>query len=138
VRETSCYGPHSATPGGIPNTNHNSYSRHKINTSLATTCDCSIEWRPSVQATTHTLTLVTHIIPSHNSRNVQCSSSISSHNSRDVIPSYNSRDAILSHNWSNVMCLCSIPSHNLRDVIMSHNSRNGLVKSILKVSLKAF
>ncbi|QCD90033.1 hypothetical protein DEO72_LG4g985 [Vigna unguiculata] len=35
------------------------YSRHKINTSLATTGDCSIEWRPSVQATTRTLTPVT-------------------------------------------------------------------------------
>jgi len=25
--------------GGVPNTNHSSYSRHKISTSSATTCD---------------------------------------------------------------------------------------------------
>ena len=54
-----CYEPHSVKPGGVSNTNHKMYSRHKINTSLATTGDCSIEWRPSVQATTRTLTPVT-------------------------------------------------------------------------------
>jgi len=35
-----------------------------------------------------------------------CSSAIQSHNSRDVIPSHNSR---------NTTCLTPIPSHNLRD-----------------------
>jgi len=55
----SWYGQHSATLGGVPNMNHNSYSRHKINTSPATTYDCSIEWIPSIWATTRTLTPVT-------------------------------------------------------------------------------
>ncbi|QCD79255.1 hypothetical protein DEO72_LG1g2894 [Vigna unguiculata] len=78
----SCYRPRSATPGGVPNTNHNLYSQHKINTSLAITCECSIKWRPSVQATTHTLTTV--------------SLTVLSHNSRDTILSHNSMNALVS------------------------------------------
>ena len=111
----SCYGPHSAKLGGVPNTNHNSYSWHKIITSLAITYDCLIEWRPFVRATTSTLTLVTHTILSQNSRNIPCPSSILSHNLKDVI---------LSHNSKNATCLPSIPSHNSRDTITSHNSKN--------------
>jgi len=123
VRE-SCYWPHFTTPGGVPNTNHSLYFWHKINTSMTTTYDCLIEWKPSVRATTRTLTPLTHTISSHNSRNVQCSSSILSHNLRDVIPRHNSRNA---------MCLSSIPSHNSRNVIPSHNSRNALAKSYIKI-----
>jgi len=33
--------------GGVPNTNHNSYSQHKSNTSLATTCDAQSSEDPS-------------------------------------------------------------------------------------------
>jgi len=58
-------------PNGVPTTNHSSYSRHKINISLATTYDCSIEWRPSVRATTRILTSVTLVNPTHNSRNAR-------------------------------------------------------------------
>ena len=91
--EKSCYEPRSVTLGGLSNTNHNSYSQHKINTSLDTTCDCSIEWRPSVRALTRTLTLVPPTILSHNSRNATRLPSILSHNSRNVISSHNSRKA---------------------------------------------
>jgi len=41
----TCYGPHFVTPGGVPNMNHNSYSRHKIG-NMATTRGCLIKWRP--------------------------------------------------------------------------------------------
>jgi len=67
----TCYGPHSVTLGGVPNTNHSSYSRHKINTSPSTTYDCSIEWRPSIRATTRTLTPAILANPSYNSRNAR-------------------------------------------------------------------
>jgi len=90
----SCYGPHSITPGGIPNTNNNLYSRYKIITSLATTYDFSIEWRPSVRATTHTLTLVPPTIPSHNSKNATCLPFILSHNSINAILSHNSKNVL--------------------------------------------
>jgi len=46
VRKT-CYKPHSVMLGGVPNTNHNSYSQHKSNTSLATTCDAQSSEDPS-------------------------------------------------------------------------------------------
>ncbi|QCD83833.1 hypothetical protein DEO72_LG2g4180 [Vigna unguiculata] len=55
-----------------------------ISPSLAITCDCSIKWRPFVRATTQTLTGNTH----HSEAQLkEClySSSISSHNSRNVI-----------------------------------------------------
>jgi len=77
-------------PGGVPNTNHNSYSRHTISISLATTYDCIIKWRPSVRATNHTLIPVPFTRPQP--RIVTCLPSILSHNSRNVIPSYNSRN----------------------------------------------
>ena len=67
----TCYGPQFVTPDGVPNMNPSSYSRHKIRTALTTTCDCSIEWRPSVQAITCTLAPVTLANPSHNSRNAR-------------------------------------------------------------------
>ena len=57
-----------------------------------------------------------------------CPSVILSHNSRDVIPSHNSR---------NSTCLPYISSHNSRDTNPGHNSRNATTKFILKVSLKA-
>jgi len=41
-----------------------------------------------------------------------------------TIPSHNSRDVILSHNSRNVTCLPFIPSYNSRDTIPSPNSRN--------------
>ena len=62
-------------------------------TSLAITRGCLIKWRSSVWATTSTLTLVPSAIPSHKSRNTMCLPFISSHNSRDTIPSHNSRNA---------------------------------------------
>jgi len=112
--EKSCYRSHSTTLGGVSNMNHSLYSRTKISTSLAITCDCSIEWRTSIRATTRTLTLVTHTILSHNWRNVQCSSSILSHNSKD---------AILSHNLRNATCLPSILRHNLRNAATTPSLR---------------
>jgi len=88
----SCYGPHSIARGGVPITNHNSYSLHKMSTTLATTCDCTVRWRPSIRATTHTLTLVPLIRPQP--WIATCVPSILNHNSRNLIPSHNSWNAL--------------------------------------------
>ena len=90
----SCYGLHSITSSEVPSTNYNLYSRQKISTSLVTTCDCLIKWKPSVRAITRTLTLVPPTILNHNSRNVTCLPSILSRNSRNVILSHNSRNTL--------------------------------------------
>jgi len=127
VRETF-YGPPSTTLGRVHNTNQSSYSRHKISTSLAATLDCSIEWRPFIQATTHTHTHIDNIRQSEPQlKECSCSSAIPSHNSKDAISSHNSRKAT---------CLPTIPSHNSSDIVLSHDSRNTLASRSLRYHRK--
>jgi len=77
----------------------------------------------------HTHTYNTHHSEPPPLKECLCSSSISSHNSRDMIPSHNSR---------NVMCLPSILCHNSRDAILSHNSRNAPASSSLRYHSKSY
>jgi len=69
VRE-NCYGPHSVTPSGVPNTKHSSYLSQDYQTRRLT-LKRTIFLGPSLPATTRTLTPATLTNPSHNSRNAR-------------------------------------------------------------------
>ena len=101
----TCYGPHSITPGGVPNTN--------IVRNVPRLPNSSANYRGGQSSrpihtshNSHTHTDITHQSEPQ-LKDSSCSSAISSHNPRDVIPSHSSR---------NVTCLTLIPSHNSRDM----------------------
>ncbi|QCD99524.1 hypothetical protein DEO72_LG9g1472 [Vigna unguiculata] len=80
----TCYRPHSVTPDEVLNTNHNSYSRHKIDniTTHNPWLFNQVETiRTSHNSHTHTGTIC-HFEPQQ--RNTTCLPSIPSHNSRDA------------------------------------------------------
>jgi len=108
-----CYGPHSVTSGGVPNTN-NICNVLRLPNSLVSHQGGQSIWTRRTHHNTHTHTDNTRQ-PEPQLKSFSCSSGIPSHNSRDAIPNHNSRDAIPNHNSRNVTCLTSIPSHNSRD-----------------------
>jgi len=125
VPET-CYGSHSVTLGEVPNTNI-VRNAPRLPTRQPNTEEDNLSGPIRTSHNLHTHTDNTRQ-PEPQLKSSLCSSAIPSYNSKDVIPTHNSRNAT---------CLPNIPSHNSRDTIPSHNSRNATTKFILKVSPKA-
>ena len=101
----TCYGSYTATPGRVPIYEHSPYSSQDYQTHQPTTEEGNLSGPIRTGHNQHTHTGHTRQ-PEPQLKGFSCSSAIPSHNSRDVIPSLNSR---------NTTCLTPIPSHHSRD-----------------------
>jgi len=118
------YGPHSVTPGEVPNTNivHN----------VPRLPNLSANYRGGQSSGPIRMSHNSH---THTGNTRQSKPQLKDSSFSSAIPSHNSRDVILSHNSRNATCLTLIPSHNSRDTFQA-TTQGTLSKSLFKVSSK--
>ncbi|QCD94559.1 hypothetical protein DEO72_LG5g2643 [Vigna unguiculata] len=119
--EKPCYKPHSVMPGGVPRVRNTP----RLPNSLTRCQEGQSIWIRRTSHNSHTYTGKTRQ-PKPQLKGSSCSSTIPSHNLRDVI---------LSHNSRNATCLTPIPSHNSKDTFRAITQETSS-KPTFKVSPK--